>query len=215
MKPFHFLRLLFAGLLFSGLFTACDSGGGGGGGGSTGPIKVLAMGDSNTGAVIYPGVAPWPSVVAGMEPEWTMVNSGVKGERSSGGRSRIGGQLSRHRPDVVTIMYGANNAIMGDMGGYDGDMRSMIRTCKAAGATVVVGNTLPMAGARVIYNGRVTTLNAQLSAIAKEEGAVLVDLNREFRGDAAAQRLPDGLHPDADGVRIIAVAMREGIRKAR
>jgi len=213
MKLFSPLRFLLSGILMCGLFSACDSGGNSGSA-PTGPIKVLAMGDSNTGSGNYPGVAPWPSVLAGIEAEWTMINSGVRGERSSGGSARIGGQLNRHRPDVVVIMYGANNAIMGDMGGYANDIRNMIRASKAAGAKVVLGNTLPMAGARVIFNGRVNTLNAQLAAIAKDEGVVLVDLNREFRGDAAAQRLPDGLHPDADGVRIIAVAMREGIRRA-
>lgn len=193
-------------------FTGCDSSSDSGG--PTGPLTVLAMGDSNTGAVIYPGVAPWPAVLAGIEPEWTMVNSGIRGERSSGGRSRLPGRLSATKPDVVVIMYGANNAIMGDMSGFAGDIRAMVQLCKARGARVVLGNVLPMVGARSIFNGRVNALNQQLAAIAQEEAVVLVDLNREFRGDTAAERLPDGLHPDADGIRIIAVAMREGIRKA-
>jgi lysophospholipase L1-like esterase len=81
----------------------------------------------------------------------------------------------------------------------------------------------PDAFSQIVYRHRdrlwavaLRTLSDPDSAADALQDALISAYRRadQFRGDAAAQRLPDGLHPDADGVRIIAVAMREGIRRA-
>lgn len=210
--------LLFRSILISSIALSlmmaiggCDSSSGSSG--PKGSITVLAMGDSQTSGGIYPGVAPWTSNLAALEPEWRIVNSAVAGERSSQGLARLPANLSRHNPDVVLLMFGANNAIQGDLAGFRPQMQRMVALCKESGAKVVIVNILPMRGGRSIYNGNVDRLNAELLALAKEEKVGYVDAFKEFRGDVADERLPDGLHPDADGNRILAVAIREDIRK--
>ncbi len=197
------LALVLAALLPTGCELFKSPGGGGG------PITVLAMGDSQTGEVNYPGVSPWPAHLQGLEPEWTIVNQGRGRETSSGGRGRLAGQLSSVKPDVVVIFYGANNVILGQEGGFLGDIQAMVDATRAAGAKAVVANILPMSGSLAGLNGGVNRLNEQLRSVS---GAVLVNVNGEFSGSAATERFPDGLHPDLDGQRILAAALREAIR---
>ena len=194
--------------------TGCNPFSSGGSSGPKGPITVLALGDSNTGDVNYPGVQPWPYHLQAMEPEWTVINAGIGGERAAGGRARVNGLLNRHDPDVLVVMYGSNNAIQGDTASYKEDMRAIIRAAKSRNITVVVGNILPISGGRAIFQSRVDSLNQILVELTREEQVRLVNVNREFRGSAQTERFPDGLHPDADGMRILAMAFREGIRKA-
>ncbi|MCC5848068.1 MAG: SGNH/GDSL hydrolase family protein [Verrucomicrobia bacterium] len=192
-------------------FTGC---GGSGDDGPEGPITVLAMGDSNTRGFHYPRVGPWTGHLRAMEPEWRVINSGVDAERAQGGRSRLPGQMNRHNPDVVVIMYGANNAINGNTGAFENDIRAMINEVRSRDSIPILVNIMPMTQGRIIFQGTVDRLNESLANIAREEKVGLVDLAREFRGDAATERFPDGLHPDEDGNRIIAMAIRERIRKA-
>lgn len=207
MNPIKFLMLAFSFLLFGPM--GCDDSGGGG---SSKPLTVVTLGDSITGEVNFPGVAPWPERLKAMRPEWTVINAGRGGEKASGGAARVEGLLDRNSPDVLTVMYGANNVIQGDTGNFKEEMRAIIRAAKSRDVRVVVGNILPMSGPLIGFQSEIDRQNRVLSRLASEEGVRLVNLNREFRGGARTVRFPDGLHPDTGGTRIIAVAMREKIR---
>lgn len=209
MKALKWLRVfpvLAAGLLL----TSCLDSGGGDGDGSSGPRTVLVIGDSISGGVNYPGVPPWPSLLGQMKPEWTIVNRGVGGTKIASGRSRVGGLLAQSQPQTLVSFYGTNNAIQGDLAGFEGDLRAIIQAGKAAGAEVVVATIPRLVGARAIFNGRVAALNGIIRSVAPAEGARVVDLEKEFSG-TGRETFPDGVHPNLDGQRIIAVAMREKI----
>lgn len=199
-------------ILVSILLTGCDSGGDSG---PKNPIRVLVMGDSQSSGGNYSGVPPWVSILAVERPEWRVVNQATPGETSAGGRSRIAGALQRHSPDVVVIMYGANDAIQSNSpGAYEQNISSMVAACKAAEARVVLVNTMPMFGVRSIYNGNVTLLNDRLRSVASRERVTLADVNREFRGADAASLFPDGLHPNLDATRILFVSILGRINSA-
>jgi lysophospholipase L1-like esterase len=186
-------------------------GGGGGGGGSSGPQTLVCMGDSQTGDVNYPGTPPWPGIIASMEPEWTVINAGKGNERASTGVSKVGGLLSRHNPDALVIMYGSANTINRDTNRIKEQIRSIIRSGKGSGAKVLVCTIPPMSKGRAGFQSAVDRVNGEIRAVAKEESATLVDIAKEFTGSAATERFPDGLHPDLDGQRIIAMSVREKI----
>ena len=188
--------------------TGCDFGSSGGGG-SSGPQRVLVMGDSISGATNYPGVPPWPSLLQANEPEWTIINSAKAGEKMEEGASRLPGQLSAHSPESVVIFYGSNNAIQGDTASFEGALRAAIQASRDY-STVnrVVVCTIPrMFGAREIYNGRVEALNATIRTVVGQEGAVLANVAAEF-GPEDEALFPDGLHPNLDGQTIISANVR-------
>lgn len=210
MKISSFLLKCFLALVLSGLLSSCIDDGGSGGGGSSGPQTVLVIGDSISGKTNYPGVPPWPSIMAGIVPEWTVVNRATAGQKMSGGRAKVGGLLSSVQPDTLVIFYGSNNAIQGDVSSFAANLDATIQAGIASGAKVAVCTVPFMYGARSIYNGRVGGINASIRAVADARGARVIDINGEF-GDSSGDLFPDGLHPNLDGQNIIAISVRERI----
>lgn len=204
------LRGIVAVALLIGL-AGCDSGGGGGGGGTSGAQTVLVMGDSISARGTYPDTIPWPAVLQGMKPEWTVANRAVPGETSGGGASRIAGQLSSVNPDVTVILYGSNDAIQQKQAQFEANLVAMIRDCQAQGSRVAVCTIPPMAGQRVLFfQSTVDDLNAIIRSVAPAQGAKVIRIDREFTvGDRGT--FPDGLHPNQDGQNIIAMTVSERI----
>jgi acyl-CoA thioesterase I len=206
-KKLIVLKMLSA-LIIAGLMSACiDSGGGGGG--SSGPQTVLVIGDSISGGTNYSGVPPWPSLMAGMVPEWTIINRSTPGQTMSGGRSKVAGLLAQYQPDSLVIFYGSNNAIQGSVTSFEPDLAATIQAGKDAGVKKILVCTVPyMYGPRVIYDGGVDVVNAGVRSASSALGAKVADINREF-GTTSEALFPDGLHPNLEGQQIIAVSVRE------
>ncbi|MCC5845193.1 MAG: hypothetical protein JJU05_13165 [Verrucomicrobia bacterium] len=194
-------------------FVSCDSGGSDRG--PKNPISVLVMGDSQSSGGNYSGVPPWSALLAAEKPEWRVINQAIAGETSAGGASRIRGALQRHSPDVVVMMYGANDAIQSrSQADYEQNILNMIASAKAAGARVVLVNVMPIFGARSIYNGTAEALNTRLIGIAARERVQLANVSREFRAEGSKALFPDGLHPNLDATRILMVGILEKINAA-
>ena len=76
---------------------------------------------------------------------WHVVNASVSGETTAGGLSRIAEDLKRHKPSVVVIALGANDALRGlPVAGMRSNLEKMIRLARAAHAEpVLVGLMIP------------------------------------------------------------------------
>lgn len=210
MKTNILIRL--TALISAILLLGCDSGGGGGG--PSNPITVAVLGDSESSGGNYPGIPPWPSLLAQEEPEWTVINLAVSGSTSATGVNRIGTAISRSA-DVIVIMYGANNAIQSQSpAALEQDLLRMVGTAKAAGARVVLVDIMPFFGARSIYNGNSAAMNSVIASVASRERVQLARASNAFRGSDAASLFPDGLHPNLDGTRILYRVIREKINSA-
>jgi acyl-CoA thioesterase-1 len=75
----------------------------------------------------------------------TVVNASISGDTTSGGRSRLGPLLAQHKPSVVVIELGANDALRGlplDM--TEDNLAQMTRSAQQTGAKVLlVGMQVP------------------------------------------------------------------------
>ncbi len=68
-----------------------------------------------------------------------VVNASISGETTSGGRSRLEALLKVHRPDVVVIELGANDALRGlPMAMTEDNLLQMTRAAQDAGAKVLL-----------------------------------------------------------------------------
>ncbi|MEO9101695.1 MAG: arylesterase [Rhodoferax sp.] len=68
-----------------------------------------------------------------------VVNASISGETTSGGRSRLEALLKVHRPDVVVLELGANDALRGlPMANTEENLLQMTRASQDAGAKVLV-----------------------------------------------------------------------------
>ena len=113
------------------------------------PRKVLVVGDSLSaeyGLVRGTGwVALLQSRLAAAAPAVAVVNASISGDTTSGGRSRLAALLAQHKPQVVVIELGGNDALRGlPLAMTQANLAAMARAAKAAGARVlIVGMAVP------------------------------------------------------------------------
>jgi acyl-CoA thioesterase I len=127
-----------------------------------------------------------------------VVNASISGDTTSGGRTRLPALFAQHRPAIVVIELGANDALRGlPIAMTRENLVSMVRTAKAAGAKVVIaGMQLPPNYGRA-YGDQFAALFA---GIAKAEGTALVPFLLKGVADGPqAESLfqADRIHPTA------------------
>lgn len=128
----------------------------------------------------------------------TVVNASVSGDTTSGGKSRLPALLMRHRPAVVVIELGGNDALRGlPMSATRQNLGDMARAARAAGARVLLaGMQLPPNYGKA-YGQEFAAAFAQ---VAQAEGAALVPFllkNVADGPDADQMFQADRIHPTA------------------
>ncbi len=130
---------------------------------------------------------------------WRVVNASISGDTTSGGRTRLPALLREHRPRVVVIELGGNDALRGlPLGMTQGNLTAMAQAAKAAGARVLIaGMQVPPNYGRQ-YGDEFAKLFA---TVAKAEGAALVPFFLAGVADVPeADKLfqADRIHPTAE-----------------
>ncbi|MBL8340801.1 MAG: arylesterase [Rubrivivax sp.] len=130
---------------------------------------------------------------------YRVMNASISGDTTSGGRSRLPQLLLEHKPQVVVIELGGNDALRGlPIAMTESNLVEMTRAAKAAGARVLLaGITVPPNYGRSYGE----TFLALFPKVARAEGAALVPfiLAGVADGpDAEAMFQPDRIHPRAE-----------------
>nr|WP_237706406.1 arylesterase [Methylibium petroleiphilum] len=125
-----------------------------------------------------------------------VVNASISGDTTSGGRSRLPALLAQHKPAVVIVELGGNDALRGlPLAMTERNLAEMARTSKAAGARVLlIGMQVPPNYGRQ-YNEDFAAL---FGKVARAEGTALLPFLLKGVGDAPnASELfqPDRIHP--------------------
>ncbi len=168
---------------------------------------ILILGDSLTAgygldpAQAYPAVLEEKIRDTGLE--WQVINAGVSGDTSAGGLRRIG-WLLRRNVDILVLELGANDGLRGiQLDVTKGNLQQVIdRTRKAHPDVeiVIVGMMVPP-NLGPDYSTQFRELFVEL---AEENQAELVPFLLEGVAGRPELNLPDGIHPTAEGHRIIA-----------
>jgi len=129
---------------------------------------------------------------------WTVVNASVSGDTTAGGRSRLPALLQQHRPQIVVVELGGNDALRGlPLEMTEANLIEMARAAKAAGAKVLIaGVAVPPNYGRRYAEG----FAALFSRVAKAEGTALVPFLLAGVADGPdpyALFQPDRIHPKA------------------
>jgi acyl-CoA thioesterase I len=126
---------------------------------------------------------------------YQVVNASVSGDTTAGGRARMPALLKQHRPAVVVVELGGNDALRGgNLGATRGNLDTLVKDAQAAGAKVLI------AGMQLPPNygpAYVRQFNALFGDVAKERKAALVPYVFEGFGDDLSQFQPDRIHPTA------------------
>ncbi|MGE5615314.1 MAG: arylesterase [Bacillota bacterium] len=110
---------------------------------------LLVFGDSLSAAYGLQASEGWVSLlaerIAGAKLAWSVVNASVSGETTAGGLRRLPEDLKRHKPDIVVIELGANDALRGQpLAATRANLEKMVRLTREARAQpVLVGLMIP------------------------------------------------------------------------
>jgi acyl-CoA thioesterase-1 len=130
-----------------------------------------------------------------------VVNAGVSGDTTAGGIQRLSWILAQ-RPDVVVVGLGANDGLRGlDLAESENNLRQIVTRTRAAGADVLLlGMRMPPSHGPE-YAERFREMYPRL---ARELSVGLVPFLLDGVGGNPALNQADGIHPTAEGQRILA-----------
>ncbi|MBL4748062.1 MAG: arylesterase [Magnetovibrio sp.] len=167
-------------------------------------FKVLALGDSLTAGYGLAGPKAFPrqleAALRDLGHHVTIINGGVSGDTSAGGRSRLD-WLVDGTIDAVIIELGANDGMRGlDPASTRQNIDWIIRTLKAKQVPILLTGMLAPPNLGADYGAE---FNAIYSQLATQHGIALDPFF--LQGVVADPTLnqADGLHPNAQGVAVI------------
>ena len=168
------------------------------------PVKIVVLGDSLSAGLGLPASSAFPQRLQkalkdkGIAVD--MINAGVSGDTSSGGRDRLGWSVPEGT-QVVIVELGANDALRGiDPKVTRSALTDILTRLKARKIAVLLCGMVAPPNYGAEYSAR---FNAIYPDLAKTFGVPLYPFFLE--GVAADARLnqADGLHPTAEGVDVI------------
>ena len=185
--------------------------------------RVVFMGDSITDG--------WK--LAEYFPNQPFVNRGISGQTTSQMLLRFRSDVIDLKPKVVVILAGTND-IAGNTGPItleeiEGNLASMVELAHANGINVVLASVLPVsdyntnkAGEKIIRTvqrppAQILALNQWIKNFAAERKLVYLDYfsaTVDDKGFLKAELANDGLHPNAEGYKIMQKLAGEAIAKA-
>ena len=177
-------------------------------------LTVVFFGDSLTAGyglaspdLAYPALVGARLEAAGVPAR--VVNAGVSGETSAGGLSRVTWALRQTPPDVFVLALGANDGLRGiDPAVTRDNLGAILDAVEAAApdARLVVAGMEALPNYGEDYGSR---FRAVFPAVAEAHGAALVPFLLDGVAGVAALNQPDGVHPTAEGQRVLAETVAE------
>jgi acyl-CoA thioesterase I len=162
-------------------------------------LVILVVGDSiSAGYGLAPGevwVTLLESRLRTQRYPHRVVNASISGDTTAGGRARLPALLKEHKPAVVVVELGGNDALRGQpVASTRANLDAMVSAAQAAGAkVVVVGMKLPPN-----YGGAyVREFDRLFVDVASSRRAAVVPYLFEGFGEDLALFQSDMIHPTA------------------
>ena len=172
--------------------------------GQSKPVKMVVLGDSLSAGLGLSGSAAFPGrlqkALSSNGIAVDMINAGVSGDTSSGGRDRLDWSVPEGT-EAVLLELGANDALRGiDPAVTRAALTDILTRLKARGIAVLLCGMVAPPNYGSDYSAR---FNAIYPELAKSFAVPLYPFFLE--GVAADARLnqADGMHPTAEGVDVI------------
>ncbi|WP_162123203.1 arylesterase [Pseudoxanthomonas taiwanensis] len=161
---------------------------------------VLVLGDSLSAAHNIPAGQGWVSLLEQrlrreLRDPPAVVNASISGETSAGALARLPDLLRKHRPTVVVIALGGNDALRGlPPAQLRGNLERMATLSRQAGARVLLLGIDVPPNYGPAYRERLRRTYAE---VAQAQGAALVPFMLEGVALEPGMMQADGLHPTA------------------
>lgn len=170
-----------------------------------GPIRILALGDSLTAGYGLESMADaFPAqlekALKAKGHNVTILQGGISGDTTSGGRSRLEWSLGE-KPDAVIVELGGNDALRAvDPKITAENMAAIVKRIQDAGLPVLIAGMLAPPNLGRDYADR---FNGIYTKLAKETGALLYPFFLQDVITVADLMQGDNIHPNPQGVKEI------------
>ncbi|MEQ1648239.1 MAG: arylesterase [Hyphomicrobiaceae bacterium] len=168
---------------------------------STGPIKIVAFGDSLTAGYLLPadkGFAPvLARVLKSRGHDVEIINAGVSGDTTAAGLERLAWAVPPNA-DAVIVELGANDALRGlSPQAARNNLDKILATLKAQKSDILISG---MRAPRSLGDNYVNAFDPIFADLAQKYGAILHPFFLERIALKANLNLSDGIHPNEKGV---------------
>ena len=179
----------------------------------TAPLGASGPSSLSTKLVVLP-TASYPSQLLSMlqarYPEQAsalaVINMGIPGETVLEGEVRFPAAMISSRAEAVLLMEGVVGLPVAGPDQSTDVVQRMVQVAKVHGARVFVGSMVPTIEGRQrsASSAALVAYNLKLQQMARDEGAVFVDLYNALLPEASTVIGVDGLHPTEVGYKRIA-----------
>lgn len=169
------------------------------------PLRLLAFGDSLTaGYNLPPGQSFADQLQTSLRArgyDVTVLQGGVSGDTSSGGKARLDWVMSGTKPDHVILELGANDALRGvDPGVTSANLDTILTRLQEQHVAVLLAGMLAPPNLGEDYQRR---FNAIYPALAKAHHVPLYPFFLDGVATHPELQLADGMHPTIQGVGVV------------
>jgi acyl-CoA thioesterase-1 len=160
---------------------------------------LLVLGDSISAGYGLPNGKGWVALLAArLQSEgyrYAVVNGSISGDTTAGGRARLPALLSQHKPAIVILELGGNDALRGgNLSATRTNLEAMVAAAQSAKAKVlIIGMQLPP-NYGLVY---VSQFNALFGEVAKAKRVPIVPAVFAGFGDDFTLFQSDLIHPTA------------------
>ena len=168
--------------------------------------KIVAFGDSLTAGLGLPGTANYPALLqkklAADGFEYEVVNAGVSGDTTAGGLRRIDWTLEGNDVRIVILELGANDILRGQpIDQMRKNLAAIIERAKARGARVLLAGMEAPTSAGAEYRRQI---HEAFAGLAREHQVTMIPFLLEGVAGIDLLNQADGIHPNAEGTKIVA-----------
>jgi acyl-CoA thioesterase I len=175
---------------------------------ASGMITIVALGDSLTDGFGVSRKEAWPALIGekmrAANYQFEVTNAGVSGDTTAGGLRRLPPLLRKKNIDVLIVALGINDAFRGiSIDDMRSNLQAIIDQTRAqhpAVSIIIAGMQFPLASG----NGYVQAFSDMFTRLAEKNHAALIPYLLEGAGGNPDLNLPDLIHPNAAGHRILA-----------
>ncbi|MBQ0146701.1 MAG: arylesterase [Lachnospiraceae bacterium] len=181
-------------------------------------MKLICLGDSQTFCYGLYGADKWTSIL-GENLGWEVINAGINGDTTGGMLARIKRDVLDKKPDIVMIMGGGNDYIMGcDQSVVRANIMAMVQQCFIAKVKVYVASQIHIHPDLVKDEWKALANLEEVNRKTEEQSIwypnfcnafpelEYINLQKLYAEEVGDERkyTRDGLHPNKEGAKIIA-----------
>jgi acyl-CoA thioesterase-1 len=175
--------------------------------------KIVAFGDSLTAGLGLTAAESYPALLqAKLDADgykYEVVNAGVSGDTSAGGLRRLDWSLDGN-VRILILELGANDLLRGQpVAEMKKNLGEMIDRARARNVKVVLAGMYAPTNTGPDYQREVRDA---FQSLAREHDVIFIPFLLEQVGGIASLNQEDGIHPNAQGTRIVADTVFKAIR---